>query len=63
VTLPLHKKVIFYLLLTVSALLIFSPAIIAFLMSFMSSQDIMTGKIIPTGLTLDNYLKVFERFR
>lgn len=61
-TLPIHKKIIFYIFLIVSALLIFSPAIIAFLMSFMSSQDIMTGKIIPTGLTLDNYIKVFERF-
>ncbi|MDL4840604.1 carbohydrate ABC transporter permease [Aquibacillus rhizosphaerae] len=60
-TMPLHQKVIFYLLLSISAILIFAPAIIAFLMSFMPSQDILTGKIIPTSLTLDNYVQVFDR--
>ncbi|RCW69786.1 carbohydrate ABC transporter permease [Saliterribacillus persicus] len=59
--LSLSKKIIFYILLTISAVLIFAPAIIAFLMSFMSSQDILTGKIIPTSLTLDNYIQVFDR--
>ena len=34
----------------------------AVLMSFMPNQDIMTGKIIPTTLTLENYIKVFQRF-
>ena len=59
---PFYRKLIFYLLLSVSAFLIFAPAIIAFLMSFMSSQEIMTGKIIPSELTLENYVKVFDRF-
>ncbi|SER56325.1 carbohydrate ABC transporter membrane protein 2, CUT1 family [Gracilibacillus ureilyticus] len=61
-TVPAYQKIVFYLLLTVSSVLIFAPAIIAFSMSFMSNQDIMTGKIIPTSFTLDNYVQVFDRF-
>lgn len=60
--LSIPKQIIFYLLLIVFAFLVFAPAIIAFLMSFMSSQEIMTGKIIPTEFTWENYTKVFERF-
>jgi sn-glycerol 3-phosphate transport system permease protein len=56
------KKVLFYVLLTVSAFLVFTPTLIAFLMSFMTSQDIMQGKIIPTSITFDNYIAVFNRF-
>jgi sn-glycerol 3-phosphate transport system permease protein len=59
---PFYKKVLLYLLLSLSALLIFAPAIIAFLMSLMSSQEIMMGKIIPSELNFENYLKVFDRF-
>ncbi|WP_339160656.1 carbohydrate ABC transporter permease [Siminovitchia sp. FSL H7-0308] len=61
-TMSFGKKLVFYLLLTVSALLLFAPAIVAFLMSFMSSQDILTGKILPETWTLENYIKAFERF-
>lgn len=59
---PVHQKIILYLLLIVSAVLLFAPIVIAFTMSFMTNQDILTGQIIPTTLTLDNYLRVFERF-
>lgn len=60
--LSIPKQLLFYFLLIIFAFLVFAPAIIAFLMSFMSSQEIMTGKIIPTEFTLENYTKVFERF-
>lgn len=60
--LPIQKKIIFYFLLILSSVLIFAPTLIALLMSFMSSQEIMTGSIIPTSLTFDNYVQVFERF-
>ncbi|TFJ91652.1 carbohydrate ABC transporter permease [Lentibacillus salicampi] len=59
---PLSRKLIFYTLLFVSALLVFAPAMIAFMMSFMTNQDIMAGNMIPTSLTFDNYLAVFDRF-
>lgn len=58
---PLSKKVTLYILLTLSALLVFLPIIFAFLMSFMNSQDAMMGKIIPSEWTLENYVKAFER--
>jgi len=61
-SMPLGRKIIFYALLIVSAFLVFAPAMIAFLMSFMTNQDIMAGRIIPTELTFDNYLAVFDRF-
>lgn len=55
------RNLLFYVLLVVCACLIFAPAIIAFLMSFMPNQDIMTGKIIPSSFTFDNYVQVFQR--
>lgn len=61
-TVPIQQKIIFYLLLTISAIVIFAPAIIAFSMSFMSNQEIMTGTLIPSSFTLDNYVQVFDRF-
>ncbi|GAB3062807.1 carbohydrate ABC transporter permease [Salinicoccus sesuvii] len=60
-TMPLSQKIIFYLLLIVSALLIFAPTLMAFVMSFMSNQDILTGSL-PTSLTLDNYRRAFSTF-
>ena len=35
--------------------------IFAFMMSFMTSQDAMAGKIIPSVWTFENYIKAFER--
>ncbi|UPW83288.1 carbohydrate ABC transporter permease [Lysinibacillus sp. Ag94] len=57
----LSKKIILYILLTISALVIFLPIILAFLMSFMNNQDVMLGKIIPSTWTIENYVKAFER--
>ncbi|MEH7238131.1 carbohydrate ABC transporter permease [Bacillus sp. JJ1562] len=58
---PLGRKVIFYLLLIVSAILIAGPAVMAIVMSFMTNQDILTASL-PTTLTVDNYVAAFERF-
>ncbi|WP_425464022.1 carbohydrate ABC transporter permease [Oceanobacillus piezotolerans] len=55
------KKLIFYILLTISAIILFAPTLMALVMSFMSNQDILTGSL-PTSLTLDNYKNAFERF-
>ncbi|MEK5444353.1 carbohydrate ABC transporter permease [Fredinandcohnia sp. FSL W7-1320] len=57
----LGRKVTFYILLIVSALLIAGPAIMAIVMSFMTNQDILTASM-PTELTADNYVVAFERF-
>ncbi len=58
---PLGRKVIFYLLLIVSAILIAGPAVMAIVMSFMTNQDILTASM-PTTLSTDNYIAAFERF-
>ncbi|MEH7378886.1 carbohydrate ABC transporter permease [Bacillus sp. JJ1533] len=58
---PFGRKVIFYLLLIVSAILVAGPAVMAIVMSFMTNQDILTASL-PTTLTADNYVAAFERF-
>ncbi|RKQ15606.1 carbohydrate ABC transporter permease [Oceanobacillus bengalensis] len=55
------KKVVFYVLLILSATILFAPTIMAIVMSFMTNQDILTGSF-PKTLTLDNYVNAFERF-
>ncbi|RLL45090.1 carbohydrate ABC transporter permease [Oceanobacillus piezotolerans] len=60
-TMGTGKKLIFYILLTISAIILFAPTLMALVMSFMSNQDILTGSL-PTSLTLDNYKNAFERF-
>lgn len=61
-TMPMPKKILLYVLLAVSAFLLFAPALMALSMSFMPSEQILTGTIIPDSLTLDHYRKAFERF-
>jgi sn-glycerol 3-phosphate transport system permease protein len=60
-TIPITRKIILYLLLIISGMLVFSPTLMAFVMSFMTNQDIMTGGL-PSSLTLDNYVKAFNQF-
>ena len=60
-TISKSRKVIFYVLLILSALILAGPMIMAIVMSFMTNQDILTGSL-PSALTLDNYLHAFERF-
>ncbi|AXI11133.1 glycerol-3-phosphate ABC transporter permease [Oceanobacillus zhaokaii] len=58
---PISKKIIFYILLIISAFFVFAPTLMAFVMSFMANKDIMTGSL-PTTLSLDNYVKAFGQF-
>lgn len=59
--LPIGRKIIFYVLLIISAAIVFAPTVMALVMSFMSNQDIMTGSL-PSALTFDNYVKAFNQF-
>ena len=61
-TIPKHQKIIFYILLIICSLLFFAPIAIAVMMSFMSTNEIMTGQILPSQLNLDNYTRAFELF-
>lgn len=60
-TIPAGRKLIIYLLLIISGFLVFAPTLMAFVMSFMSNKDIMTGSF-PTSLSFDNYVRAFEQF-
>ncbi|MDV2887528.1 carbohydrate ABC transporter permease, partial [Alkalihalophilus pseudofirmus] len=60
-TMSFRKKIIFYVLLSVSALILFAPTIMAVVMSLMTSQDILTGSA-PSRLILDNFIQTFEHF-
>jgi len=60
-TMPISQKIFFYMLLMGAALIVFAPALMAFVMSFMDNKDIMTGSF-PQSLSFDNYIKAFEQF-
>lgn len=55
------KKILLYVLLAVSAFLVFFPVLYAFMISFMTGSEILQGKFLPQSFTLENYFKVFDR--
>lgn len=60
-TMSLPKKIGFYFLITVSALIVFFPILYAFMISFMTGPEIIKGNFFPSSFQLDNYNKVFDR--
>ena len=58
---PFGRKIVTYLLLIAAAFLVFTPTMMAVVMSFMTNQDIMTGSL-PSAFSLDNYRRAFEQF-
>lgn len=55
------RKTLLYTLMTVFALILFFPLLYALMISFMTSAEVFSGKLIPSSFTLDNYIKVFQR--
>ncbi|KGX86236.1 carbohydrate ABC transporter permease [Pontibacillus litoralis] len=55
------KKWTFYILLMISAVVMFFPTFYAFMVSFMSSEEVMAGKLFPSELTLRNYQDAFDK--
>lgn len=55
------KKLILYFLLIVTSIIMFFPIIYAFMISFMTGGEILSGKLLPSTFSLDNYVKVFDR--
>ncbi|MGL5049808.1 MAG: carbohydrate ABC transporter permease [Fusobacteriaceae bacterium] len=49
------KDKIFYTLLIVSGIIVFFPIIYAIISSFMSTKDIISGKLLPSEVKLTNY--------
>lgn len=60
-TMSLPKKIGFYSLLSISALIMFFPVLYALMISFMSGAEIMQGNFLPKAIHFDNYIRVFER--
>nr|AFV25722.1 sugar transporter [Alkalihalobacillus alcalophilus ATCC 27647 = CGMCC 1.3604] len=54
------KSILLYSLLSLSALIIFFPIIYAFLVSFMTGAEVLSRTLIPSGLHIENYIKVFQ---
>ncbi|GAB2537768.1 sn-glycerol 3-phosphate transport system permease protein [Gracilibacillus alcaliphilus] len=55
------KKMILYILLTISAFFMFAPILYAFSVSFMSASDINNAAILPSSLSLDAYQEAANR--
>lgn len=55
------KKIVLYLLLAVTALIVFFPVLYAFMISFMTGGEILQGRFFPESIHFDNYVKVFDR--
>src|SRR5690625_3539721 len=54
------RKVIFYLLLLISAFLVFFPILYAISASLMSTKDILTGRLIPDEINFSAYKEVIN---
>ncbi|MFC5588837.1 carbohydrate ABC transporter permease [Sporosarcina soli] len=61
-TMSLPKKIGMYFLLILTSLLVFFPVLYAFMISFMTGPEILQGRFLPHSFSLENYVKVFERF-
>jgi sn-glycerol 3-phosphate transport system permease protein len=55
------RKLFFYTLLVISALLMFYPVLYAISASLMSTKEIFAGALFPENPTLENYSRAIER--
>ncbi|SEQ97199.1 carbohydrate ABC transporter permease [Piscibacillus halophilus] len=54
------KKLWIYLLLLISAIVITFPVLYAISASFMTTQEVNRGALIPSSFSLDNYIQAFK---
>ncbi|WP_138418610.1 carbohydrate ABC transporter permease [Aquibacillus sediminis] len=57
----LLKKIALYLVLTITAFVVFFPILYAFLISFMTGGELLQGNLFSKSFHLENYQKAFER--
>lgn len=55
------KKILLYMLLIVSAFVMFFPVLYAFSISFMQGGEVLRGNIIPSNLSFTNYSAAIEK--
>lgn len=54
------KKILVYMLLSFSSLIIFFPLLYAVSASFMEPKEIYAGKLLPSSINFDAYIEVFK---
>ncbi|MFD0695041.1 carbohydrate ABC transporter permease [Paenibacillus sp. GCM10027628] len=57
---PAFKHFLLYTLLGISALVIFFPILYAVLASFLRSDQLLVGKMIPTSFSFENHIKAIQ---
>lgn len=55
-----RKKIVYYTLLTIMAIIVITPLIFAVLLSFSNNTDILNGLFIPSSISFGNYEKAFR---
>lgn len=55
------KKITFYILLAISAFIMFAPILYALSVSFMTASDINNAALIPSDPTVQGYIEAAER--
>ncbi|HHQ8912376.1 TPA: carbohydrate ABC transporter permease [Bacillus cereus] len=55
------QNFLLYMLLIISAVMVFFPVLYAFLISFMTPDDIQMRRIFPTQFTFDNFINIFQK--
>lgn len=56
------KKIILYILLSISAFILFFPVLYAISASFMTQQELVEGRLIPSALNLEAFKKAINSF-
>ncbi|EOP61038.1 MULTISPECIES: carbohydrate ABC transporter permease [Bacillus cereus group] len=55
------QHILLYILLTISAVMVFFPVLYAFLLGFMTPEDIQMRRVFPTQFTFDNFVHIFQK--
>lgn len=55
------QNFLLYMLLIISAVMVFFPVLYAFLISFMTPDDIQMRRLFPTQFTFDNFINIFQK--
>lgn len=55
------QNFLLYMLLIISAVMVFFPVLYAFLISFMTPDDIQMRRLFPTQFTFDNFMNIFRK--
>ncbi|WP_281659173.1 carbohydrate ABC transporter permease [Halobacillus sp. Cin3] len=55
----MRKRITLYILLILSSIILFFPTVYALMVSFMNGREVLSGAVLPSSFSLDNYKKAF----